>query len=62
MNTTEYCKNDDQLILVVSVLLDTELQGEARQGRERRRDPVFLSWKSSKRKLLAQYTNPKETI
>ena len=39
LNTSEFSKNDDKLILVVSVLLNTELQGGARQGRERRRDP-----------------------
>ena len=34
MNATEFCENDDQLMLVVGVLLDTELQDGAGQGEE----------------------------
>ena len=31
---SEFCENDEQLMLVVSVLLDTELQDGAGQGEE----------------------------
>ena len=34
MNATEFCENDDQLMLVVGVLLDTELQAGSGQGEE----------------------------
>ena len=34
MNATEFCKHDDQLILVVGVLIDTELQDGGGQVEE----------------------------
>ena len=43
MNATEFCENDDQLMLVVGVLLDTELQDGAGQG-EKQEGPRVVSF------------------
>ena len=43
MNATEFFENDDQLMLVVGVLLDTELQDGAGQGEEQE-EPRVVSF------------------
>ena len=62
MNATKFCKNDDQLILVVSFLLDTT-PGWVKVGREEEEGPTVSFLKITEPEIFSGTTmNPQETI